>query len=571
MADLFLQEEVLKKDLVFESSSSLKDEFLAEGLKPKELVPQIDWVITQRKLDYLSHLLLLSKHKSVQVRRKVATGLGLLGSSSVLQNLKQWQVQESDRQTWLIIDSAIDKIQRKNDGQNLQQAVHILTVSEALDQVKRLVSEKTYIIEGELSDIRPISQMYYFALKDSQDSRLDCSSFVGKIVQAGFPLNEGLSVRIRGKFKIGKFSKLYLDVEKIELTGEGELLRNLKLLEEKLTKEGLFEPARKRKIKKIPKNILLIASGNSAALTDFTKILNNRIGGLNIYHLPIKTQGVGAEFEIIESLKLANLLAEKYQIDTVVLTRGGGSKDDLFVFNTENVVRAIQGLNRPSIVAIGHERDLSLAEMVADLRASTPSQAAELISLSRNEILQTTQSLNNFAKSYFFERKDRYKAASLLLYNNLLKLFQIKLLEAQKICAATSRLATGLIYQLKNLTKQTWQSALNISKIQLVNYKNSVNKVDYLQKGLLVEVERKDYLNKKLYQIIHGYISQNLQIMKNNFEINIQKIDLNNPKLVLQKGYAIIHQNKKIVSLEIEFETKKPFQIEFLDKKVDIN
>ena len=300
MFDLFTQ--VIEKPLVSELLEG--DNFLNKESKAKELTPQIDWIVTQRKIQYLDSLILLRNHKSIQVRRKTATALGLLGDSQLVQNLKEWQVHESDRQTWLILESSIDRILRRKDGVVETITARIYSVAEAINQIKRQISEKTYTIEGEISEPKLNRQMYYFGLKDSSEIRLDCMAFVGRIVKMGFPLNEGLTVRIVGKFKLSKTSRIYVDVENIELTGEGELLRNLKMLEEKLQREGLFDQTRKRPIPKIPENILLLASPNSAAIDDFGKVLNQRIGGKTIYLLPIKTQGVGAEYEILESLRV---------------------------------------------------------------------------------------------------------------------------------------------------------------------------------------------------------------------------------------------------------------------------
>ena len=128
-----------------------------------------------------------------------------------------------------------------------------------------------------------------------------------------------------------------MEVSAIQLTGQGELLRNLKLLEQKLAQEGLFDPARKRPIPKVPQKILLVASPHSAAVTDFVKVLASRRTGIEIFLLPIKTQGLGAEAVILEQLAKVNDLCEQLAIDTVVITRGGGSQDDLFVFNSEAV------------------------------------------------------------------------------------------------------------------------------------------------------------------------------------------------------------------------------------------
>jgi hypothetical protein len=116
--------------------------------------------------------------------------------------LQSWQLQESDRDTWLLLDSAIDRLTRGIQNEPINERV--LSVSEALSQVKRLIGENEYTIEGELSEVRAVKQMYYFGLKDNQDTRLDCSVFGGVILRGGFPLNEGLSVRVKGQFKLSK-------------------------------------------------------------------------------------------------------------------------------------------------------------------------------------------------------------------------------------------------------------------------------------------------------------------------------------------------------------------------------
>lgn len=570
MSDLFTFQDTKVSENIDLKDQRAGDDFLGINLKAKDLVEQIDWVTTHRKIDYMDRLLKLKDHKSIQVRRKVAASCGLLGANQILDNLKQWQLQESDRQTWLILDSAIDKIQRGVSGQHLEKSVQILSVSEALSQVKRMIGEQNFTIEGELSEVRPVRQMYYFGLKDSQDSRLDCMAFVGKVVKSGFPLNEGLSVRASGKFRLAKSSKLYFEIDKIELTGEGQLLRNLKLLEEKLRVEGLFDPERKRKVRKLPENILLLASSSSAALKDFTKVLDERIGGINIYLLPIKTQGVGAEYELLEKLEAANNLSHKYKIDTVVITRGGGSKDDLFIFNSEKVVRAIHSLNRPSIVAIGHERDFSLAELAADLRASTPSNAAELVSLSRSQVLAEIKGSENFFKSYFYQKKESYLRTS----NQLFQLITYRIRNFVQIAKTTSKrtdsLVSNIVFSLKNETSQLW-SQINFSmKNRLFSTKQQLPKIKTLAGSYLFEVEKTTNLKQKLYQQIQTSIKVNFSQTKNQFELVYQKLVLEDPKLVLQKGYVLVRQQGKVVENKNSFKKRNKTEIEFWDGKVEL-
>ncbi|HSX23916.1 MAG TPA: exodeoxyribonuclease VII large subunit, partial [Candidatus Saccharimonadales bacterium] len=168
-----------------------------------------------------------------------------------------------------------------------------------------------------------------------------------------------------------------LNLQSVTPVGEGSLKRAADLLLTKLTAEGLFDPARKRMVPYAPEHIGLITSGESAAYADFIKILGVRWGGIRIVHGEVQVQGDRAVTDIVEAIDAMNQLAKPPEV--LVITRGGGSADDLAAFNNEQVVRAVAASRIPTLVAIGHETDLSLAELAADQRASTPSNAAELL------------------------------------------------------------------------------------------------------------------------------------------------------------------------------------------------
>ena len=546
MPDLFFQEEATDLRMA-DSPESISDDFLSQVGKAKDISAQIDWVVTHRKIDYLENLLQLRFHKSVAIRRKVAQGVGFLATIGDLESLQKWQLSESDRQTWLILESTIDKVQRGLSGQSLEKSVKILSVSEALVLIKKLIGEGEYVLEGELSEVRPVKQMYYFSIKDKEDSRLDAAAFAGIIIRSGFPMNEGLSVRLTGKFKLSKQSKIYFDVQKLELTGEGALLRNLKLLEEKLTKEGLFSIERKRPLSKFPQSVLLLASPTSAALSDFVKVLGERRKATKIYLLPIKTQGVGAEYEILENLDEVNNLCKKYQIDTVVITRGGGSQDDLIVFNSEKVVRAIYGIVRPVIVAIGHERDTSLAELVADLRASTPSNAAELVSLSTNEVLQRLNSLEVFAQNYFSDRKIQYNSASGQLFLVISNLIFREIHRLKLICQQASGVVTSLTTYTKSEAKSLWQkclvefrNSLNLSQLNLQKTNNLGNQTSF-------QLQTQKIVNQNFLTRIKFLVYQEQDNYLKKFQLITSQILILDPKNILQKGYALVKQDNRII------------------------
>ncbi|MCA9344352.1 exodeoxyribonuclease VII large subunit, partial [Candidatus Saccharibacteria bacterium] len=174
--------------------------------------------------------------------------------------------------------------------------------------------------------------------------------------------------------------------------GEGSIKKASDLLREKLKKEGLFEESRKKYVTSTPQSIGLITSLESAAYQDFIKIINNRWTGLDIHIFNVGVQGVNAVDQNIKAVEYFNALNNENTPDLLVITRGGGSKDDLSVYDDERLVRAIAISNIPTVVAVGHEVDVCLAELVADKRASTPSNAAELLTPDKQAVLSEFKS-----------------------------------------------------------------------------------------------------------------------------------------------------------------------------------
>jgi exodeoxyribonuclease VII large subunit len=238
-------------------------------------------------------------------------------------------------------------------------------------------------IEGELSNFRVSKNRWvYFDLKDEEAS----VRFFGTVYTLPGPLEDGMVVRVSGTPRLHPQYNFSVNVQSITPVGEGSIRRAADLLSAKLQAEGLFDPERKRSLPYPPRSIALITSGGSAAYADFIKISNARWRGLQIEHFDVHVQGEQAPGQIVAAITAANALAELPEV--LVLTRGGGSAEDLGAFSTEAVTRAIATSRIPTLVAIGHEVDVCLAELVADCRASTPSNAAELLTPDREQILQ---------------------------------------------------------------------------------------------------------------------------------------------------------------------------------------
>ncbi len=250
----------------------------------------------------------------------------------------------------------------------------VYTVTEFITNVNQIIVGQ-FTVEGEVSQFK-ISQgkFVFFDLKDAT-GLLSCFVMLFKLK---VPLEDGMKIRITGYPRVreqtGRFG---FSVEQVELVGDGALKRAYELLKKKLQEEGLFDTARKRAIPKIPNRIGVIASGDSAAFGDFKRILTNRWAGVEVVLRHVAVQGESAIQDIVTAFQEFNAVHDRF--DVLVMIRGGGSLEDLAAFNSELVARAVYGSRIPVVCGVGHERDESLADYVADVRASTPSNAAELV------------------------------------------------------------------------------------------------------------------------------------------------------------------------------------------------
>jgi exodeoxyribonuclease VII large subunit len=261
----------------------------------------------------------------------------------------------------------------------------IISVSEFLAILNETLSFAfpELVIEGEVSSFKVNQGKWvFFDLKDKA-STLGCFM---PLFALKLPIEDGMKIRVTGSPKLTNWGKFSFTVRQVEIAGEGELKRAMALLRAKLEKEGLFDTNRKRSIPTYPKRIGLITSGQSAAYSDFVKILQSRWSPIDIVLADIQVQGAAAPDQIVNALDYFNSGAE--QVDTIVLIRGGGSLEDLQAFSTEPVARAVAASRTPIIVGVGHEIDISLADYAADLRAATPTDAARLVAPDRHDVFR---------------------------------------------------------------------------------------------------------------------------------------------------------------------------------------
>ena len=267
--------------------------------------------------------------------------------------------------------------------------MRILSVSDFLglvnETLKALSEYDDFGVEGEVSGYR-VSQGQWvnFDLKDD-DGLVNIFMPIWKLK---IPLEDGMRVRVIGVARVyPKYGKFSLSAETVEPIGEGAIKKALAALRARLAEEGLFDVSRKRQLLRIPRRIALIASRESAAYGDFTRIVHERWPLLEIDLFHVIVQGEKAPADIIKALKTVQSLQSEKSYDAIVITRGGGSFDELMAFNDESLTRAIHASAIPTLVAIGHERDVSLAEEVADVRASTPTDAARRLVPDQRDVL----------------------------------------------------------------------------------------------------------------------------------------------------------------------------------------
>lgn len=258
------------------------------------------------------------------------------------------------------------------------------SVTQFIEYINLIVGRRKVTVEGEIASYK-INQgkWVFFTLKD-ENSAVEC---FGLAYQLG-RLEDGMQVSVYGAPRVyGKTGKFSIFVDRVVPKGEGALKRAFELTKAKLQQEGIFDVARKRPLPRFPAKIGLIASRESAAYTDFIRILNGRFGGLQIYLSHVHVQGERATDEIVESFEQFNRFGIEEGVEVIVLIRGGGSLEDLQAFNSEQVARAVFGSRIPVVCGVGHERDESLADYAADVRAATPTHAAGLVVPDREELL----------------------------------------------------------------------------------------------------------------------------------------------------------------------------------------
>lgn len=313
----------------------------------------------------------------------------------------------------------------------------------------------------------------FFDLKDDESS-VSCFMAVWNL---RIPLEDGMKVAVRGTPKLMKQGKCSITVNAIKPVGEGSLKKAYELLKKKLSSEGLFDPAKKRPLPEDLTRLGIISSTGAAGYGDFIKIINNRWGGIKVQVANTQVQGIDAPDQIIRALKYFN---ERGDVQVIAILRGGGSADDLSCFNDEALVREIAGSRIPVITGIGHDRDESLADLAADVRALTPTNAGEILTRDKME-------------------------------------------EKSKLSKTMEQLKRGLLQ--------------NIEKARMDNR----GKVGSISRGLLTKyIEPMSQANREKVENIAKVIRNEFEKVTTTLEHKKKLLEALNPEKVLKQGYAIL-------------------------------
>lgn len=414
-----------------------------------------------------------------------------------------------------------------NSEATISQDKQILTVSALNNQVKYLLENQLPAIwvEGEISNLSvPSSGHWYFTLKD-RNAQIRAAMFRGRNRGVRFIPKNGSQVLIKGKVSLyAPRGDYQLIVDTMEEAGEGALRRAFEALKLKLSDQGLFDEERKKALPELPQQVGIITSGTGAAFRDMVHVLKRRFPALPILLYPVPVQGDEAAPAIVQAIAKAN---ELKNCDVLIVGRGGGSLEDLWAFNEEQVALAIAASEIPIVSAVGHQTDFTISDFVADLRAPTPSAAAELISPDQIEWLQTITSYEDYFESKMLQLISQLQQQVIHLSKRLRNPSRELEEAAQKIDQLEIRLKKSVHLKLDGKKER-----LTNSSIRLLNQNP--------QKSLPLFSRSIASLTQRLTQAQSRLIER--QQLK--FTSLAQRLDSISPLQTIARGYSITRNEK---------------------------
>lgn len=388
---------------------------------------------------------------------------------------------------------------------------------------------RTIFLKGEISNFKAhTTGHFYFSLKD-EGSKINAIMFSTNAKKINFIPTEGMKVLVTGRISVYEATGGYqIYVEKMEQDGLGNLYIAFEKLKQDLAKEGLFDPAHKKPISKIPMRIGIVTAPTGAAIKDILSTIKRRFPICETILFPALVQGENAASDIAAKIAMAS----HYELDTLIVGRGGGSIEDLWPFNEEIVARAIYDSKIPIISAVGHEIDYTISDFVSDLRAPTPTGAAEIAVPNMIDLLNHLEQLKIRLKESIFKKINYNK----LYLDSLKNSYVVK--------------TPMIIYENKKQNLDLIHSKLN----SLVLHQLEISKKN-------LEYMKNNHILLKPQTIYAPY--------QNNLEQIIEKLELLNPLGVLKRGYTLTYQNGHLIKSAKDVK-EKPFELTFHDGTVTV-
>jgi len=407
---------------------------------------------------------------------------------------------------------------------NLQPGRRAFTVSELTARIRDLLAKNftDVSVEGEISNCRPAQSGHlYFTLKDEK-AQVRCVWFKQQMRGVKFRAEDGLKVSVRGSVSVYEARGEYqIYVESMEPVGRGALQLAFEQLKKRLEAEGLFDAKHKKPLPLLPSRIGLITSPTGAAVRDVVRILRRRFPNVCLALFPVRVQGDGSALEIVKAIKFFN---QQKTVDVLIVGRGGGSMEDLWAFNEEIVARAIFESKIPVISGVGHETDFTIADFVADVRASTPSAAAEIVVQTRKQFDDhITRLVNTLAEQIRYRILVRSRRVHELAgRRGFRRPLDLLRQQRQRADELTSRVALGLKARLEQSRKRFTLAHLRIARF---DFRVKIS-------GLRLRVEKRSAeLGVRAERL--------LQKKRERVERLILQLQERGPLKALERGYAI--------------------------------
>lgn len=430
----------------------------------------------------------------------------------------------------------------------------VLTVSQLNKKTKQLVESEigTVWLEGEISNfVNAASGHWYYTLKDN-NAQIKCALFKFKNQRLSITPKEGDKVIVKGKVSLYEARGDYqMIADYMEASGIGDLQQQLNVLIKKLESHGLFSKEKKSPLPFLPKRIGVITSASGAAIHDVISVLERRCPMIPIIIYPTQVQGDTAANNIILALDKA---VNRKECDVILMTRGGGSLEDLWSFNDETLAYKISECEIPIVAAIGHEVDITITELVADLRAATPSAAAELIAPDQQILWQKLDILNQDLNNSIFNLRHDLQTR--------LNIARLKLKDPESRLLEAKASIENLKYQLSNRFSNnvsTYQFKLE----QLIQRLNQLNPKEQLLKN-------KHRLNMQKNKLLQG-INKSIQLQQNNLALNANKLNTLSPLSTLQRGYSIAKDKltQKVITKTNQIKQQQLLSIMLSDGEIE--